>query len=402
MRRAILLLLVISMAGSAAPAHARSYWKKRLDRVVRGHRVGVAVRDHGRMLYQHESRVRRTPASNEKLLLTMALFQTLNPSRGLDTYVYGNAFRIGGIVEGNIYLTGRGDPTITPGGDYARRFRFDATRLGVLARAVKASGITEIRGRVIGNTGYFKRDWYAPGWRYYFPSQQIPLPSALTFNGNTHRGRHIRNPEYRAAKAFTRKLEAIGVNVTRKPGAGSMPAGKAQIAGISSAPLWVLARYMNKWSSNFFAEMLGKRLGAERYGGSGTIAKGARAIEAYAARRGVSVTAHDASGLSYANRISTRGMVNLLGKVEASAPWYRTLRAGLPKGGEGTLENRLHGVPIRAKTGSLSGVSALSGWIYLRKTRSWAEFSIMSRGLSYYGAKGLEDRIVRLVRRHAR
>jgi D-alanyl-D-alanine carboxypeptidase/D-alanyl-D-alanine-endopeptidase (penicillin-binding protein 4) len=116
----------------------------------------------------------------------------------------------------------------------------------------------------------------------------------------------------------------------------------------------------------------------------------------------VSLTAKDSSGLSYRNRVSPRGMTKLLGHVEDNAPWHQTLRQGLPTGGQGTLEDRLHGVPIRAKTGSLSGVSALSGWIYLRQTGSWAEFSILSRGLSYYGAKGIEDRIVRVIQRLAR
>jgi D-alanyl-D-alanine carboxypeptidase len=366
-----------------------------------GHRIGIALRDEGRTLYQHKARLQRAPASNEKLLLSMALFDQLDPSDGLDTYVYGNAFRIGGTVEGNVWLSGRGDPTLTAG-QYGRDLPFNPTKLGILARAVKRSGITSITGRVMGNTGYFKHDWYAPGWRYYFPSQEVPLPSATTFDGNTYGGRHIRNPEYRAARAFTRRLEAIGVDVQGRPGAAWMPDGKALLAEIESAPLYRLVSYMNRWSSNFFAEVLGKRLGAERRGAPGTIAKGARAIEGYAARRGVTLTAKDSSGLSYRNRVSPRGIVKLLGNVEATTDWYEVLRDGLPTGGQGTLEDRLTGIPIRAKTGTLSGVSALSGWIYLRKTGTWAEFSILSRGLSYYGAKGLEDRIIRLITRLGR
>ncbi|MGH2756918.1 MAG: D-alanyl-D-alanine carboxypeptidase, partial [Actinomycetota bacterium] len=146
----------------------------------------------------------------------------------------------------------------------------------------------------------------------------------------------------------------------------------------------------------------GKRLGAEARGAPGTIAKGGNAIERFAARIGVTLTANDSSGLSYRNRVSPRGMTKLLGYVEKTAPWYQTLRHGLATGGQGTLASRLHGVPIRAKTGSLSGVSALSGWIYLRQTKSWAEFSILSRGTAYYSAKYLEDAIVRVITRLAR
>jgi D-alanyl-D-alanine carboxypeptidase/D-alanyl-D-alanine-endopeptidase (penicillin-binding protein 4) len=78
------------------------------------------------------------------------------------------------------------------------------------------------------------------------------------------------------------------------------------------------------------------------------------------------------------------------------------LRNGLPTGGEGTLEDRLHGVPVRAKTGTLSGVSTLSGWVRLKRAGSWGEFSIMSRGMSKTRAANMEDRIVRLLRKRAR
>jgi D-alanyl-D-alanine carboxypeptidase len=66
----------------------------------------------------------------------------------------------------------------------------------------------------------------------------------------------------------------------------------------------------------------------------------------------VNLVAHDASGLSYRNRISTRGMVRLLGAAE-KAHWGRTLRASLAAPGQGTLENRLAGVGVRARTGTL-------------------------------------------------
>jgi D-alanyl-D-alanine carboxypeptidase len=74
----------------------------------------------------------------------------------------------------------------------------------------------------------------------------------------------------------------------------------------------------------------------------------------------------------------------------------------LPAAGRGTLERRLRGVPLHAKTGTLDSVSALSGWVRLGRTRSWAEFSIMSRGMHDSTAKSLEDRIVRLLNDRAR
>ena len=77
---------------------------------------------------------------------------------------------------------------------------------------------------------------------------------------------------------------------------------------------------MNRRSRNFYAEVLGKWLGRLVWGGAGSIAKGARAIQRFAAARGVSIVAHDASGLSYGNRISPQDLVALLWFAEAR-PW---------------------------------------------------------------------------------
>jgi D-alanyl-D-alanine carboxypeptidase/D-alanyl-D-alanine-endopeptidase (penicillin-binding protein 4) len=154
-------------------------------------------------------------------------------------------------------------------------------------------------------------------------------------------------------------------------------------------------------SSNFRAELLGKWLAVEKQGPPGTIARGATAIAAWAKSLGVGVVAHDSSGLSYTNRVSPKGIVRLLGKAEDQV-WGEELMAALPGPGQGTLQGRLSGVPVKAKTGTLTQISALSGWVYLKETGTWGEFSIISRGMSTSVAKALEDKIVRIVWKNAR
>jgi serine-type D-Ala-D-Ala carboxypeptidase/endopeptidase (penicillin-binding protein 4) len=154
-------------------------------------------------------------------------------------------------------------------------------------------------------------------------------------------------------------------------------------------------------SHNFFAEMLGKSLGAMRSGPLGTIAKGAEAIEWWAGRHEVAVDANDSSGLSFANRVSTKGMATLLGVAE-ERPWGLVFKRGLAAGGQGTMQHRLRrGVRIRVKTGTLDGVSTLSGYVFLERPQTWAEFSIMSHGLSKTKAIEIEDKLVRLVAERA-
>lgn len=399
MRRAVSLVVIAGVLLVSAPANARPYWKRQIDRIAANKNIGIALHDEGRVLYRHDDRHQRVPASNEKLLMSMALFDVLPPETTIETRAFATATPVAGVLSGDLWLTGRGDPSLTGGGRYAT-LPFRATRLSALARAIDEH-IDVVEGRILGNSGYFDNDWFAPGWKSDFPEREIPLPSALSFEGNVDAGKHIKNPQWRAARALKHKLEKLGVAVTGNAGSGRMPRSVSLLASIESQPLSVLVRFMNQWSSNFFAEVLGKRLGVEHAGGLGTIAKGASAIEAFAQRLGVSVSAYDASGLSYANRVAPVGIVKLLTHVEEETTYYEQLRDGLAAGGQGTLEDRLHDVTMRAKTGSLDGVSALSGWVLLERASSWAEFSILSTGMSYYEAKGVEDRIVRLMEERA-
>src|SRR5207244_2829757 len=130
------------------------------------------------------------------------------------------------------------------------------------------------------------------------------------------------------------------------------------------------------------------------FGPPGSIAKGARAIGGWARRHGVAVVAHDGSGLSYTNRISTTAMTRLLAAAD-SEPWAAALQSTLPTPGRSTLAGRLVGLRVRAKTGTLlDRVSALSGWVWLERSRRWAQFSVLSRGLPKPRAVALEDRLL--------
>lgn len=402
MRRAgaSLLVSVVLLGLLTGPAYGRARWKTQIDRLAAGKAIGIAVREEGRYLYKHHSKRKRVPASNQKLLLSMALFDRLEPSRSIETTAATTALP-GPVIDDDLWLLGRGDPTLSGGGRLARELPFEATRIGTLAREIKAAGVTRITGRVIGSTGYFARDWWAPGWSADFPARWIPLPTALSFEGNVIQGDHISDPEMRAARSLTKKLEKLGVSVLGRPTAAEAPGRLTPVASVSSQPLLTMVRYMNRRSSNFFAEVFGKRLGVEHSGFPGTIAKGAAATMDWARSHGVGLTVRDSSGLSYDNRVSPNGLVKLLGVAEDEV-WGPALRKSLPGPDEGTLEDRLKGVRVRAKTGSLTNISTLSGYVWLRQRKTWAEFSILSRGMSKAFASAVEDDIVRILTREAR
>ena len=386
-------LLALGSSSGAADGTSRLRadrvrWTIQAERLIGRLPVSASVAERGRLVYAHLGNVLRTPASDEKLLLSMTLLDRFGVDYRIPTTVEG-PLQANGLVRGSLWLVGSGDPELN-----------DAA-LERLARKVRATGIRAVRGSVIGVTNTFTRERWAPGWRP-IALQFIALPTALVFDGNSAPAGFVFDPERRAAAALTADLRALGVRVARRARAGPEPVtAQSVLARIRSAPLIDVLRRQNLDSLNLDAEVLTKMLGAAVFGPPGSIAKGARAIQSWANRHGVELVAHDGSGLSYTNSVSTDAVVRLLTAANAR-PWGPALRSTLPTGGEGTLVARLIGLRVRAKTGTLlERVSALSGWVWLRTARRWAEFSILSRGLPKARAVVLEDELVSIIAKHA-
>jgi D-alanyl-D-alanine carboxypeptidase/D-alanyl-D-alanine-endopeptidase (penicillin-binding protein 4) len=384
---AVLTVLVCTagpVAAAAPMAERATGWRVRLDRIIGDRPFSVVVGD-GNAWYRHLPRTRRAPASNEKLLLSMALLDRYGTERRIRTDVAtGAGIGPGGILKGNLVLRGHGDPQV------------GHAELADLADALVARGIRRVNGDVVGSTGPFRRDWFAPGWRDYFPAVYVAIPTALTFEGNeTARGVHVTDPELRAARALRAKLKARGIEVRGRARAGRAEPGLRTLEEIRSPRLLSLIRAMDVPSSNFHAEVLAKWFAFDD-GGPGSIAAGADRLCGWIAVRVHAFTCHDGSGLSYANRSTAQGIVRLLGEA-GDAPWGDDLRMALPTGGQGTLRDRLRDVRVRAKTGTLIDVSALSGWLWVDAAGAWVPFSILSSRYDDTAAKKVEDRIVRFL-----
>jgi D-alanyl-D-alanine carboxypeptidase/D-alanyl-D-alanine-endopeptidase (penicillin-binding protein 4) len=388
-RSSLIVVLVFAsvVAGASDAGAARPRWVRHIDRIVAGHPMSVAVGDGGHVWYRHRATVARAPASNEKLLLSMALFDQLGVGHTFSVRAAAAGVDADGAIAGNLYLRGSGDPEVAD------------PRLDTVAKHLWQAGVRTIGGHVVGVTGPFRRDWFAPGWKNYFPREYIALPTALTFRGNTSGGRHISDPERRAATYLTRTLRDRGVKIGAGGTAGTGGAGLPTIASAASKPLRTIVLHMDHRSINFSAEVLGKAL-AYTAGADGTIANGAKRICAFEAAHGVAATCHDSSGLSYRNRQTAIGIVRLLWFADRQ-PWAGALRMALPHANEGTLRHRLGGVRIRAKTGTLINVSALSGWVWSDRADGWVAFSILSSGMNAYTAKGLEDKVVGVLANRA-
>jgi D-alanyl-D-alanine carboxypeptidase/D-alanyl-D-alanine-endopeptidase (penicillin-binding protein 4) len=163
-----------------------------------------------------------------------------------------------------------------------------------------------------------------------------------------------------------------------------------------------LIRLTNKPSDNFFAETLLKDLALEARG-RGTTKGGARVATAFARRLGVRPRLVDGSGLSRGNRASPVGIVKLLAAMRARDEFDPFL-ASLPVAGrDGTLFDRMRRGAARSrcvgKTGTLSNVSALSGYCEAVSGNDYA-YSILMNGVYPTGARRLQDQMLQAIAKY--
>src|SRR3954465_6747244 len=112
-RRACLVLAaVLGLSLIAGPARAEPQWVRHIGRIVGAHPMSVVVGDRGSVWYRHRANVARPPASNEKLLLSMALLDRFGGTHTFALRALGSAVDAGGTLDGNLYLRGQGDPEV--------------------------------------------------------------------------------------------------------------------------------------------------------------------------------------------------------------------------------------------------------------------------------------------------
>jgi D-alanyl-D-alanine carboxypeptidase/D-alanyl-D-alanine-endopeptidase (penicillin-binding protein 4) len=168
-----------------------------------------------------------------------------------------------------------------------------------------------------------------------------------------------------------------------------------------SPPLAEVLRHMDVVSDNFTAELVLKQLGAV-VAREGTTAAGAQVVRSVLAAHEVSlvgVRIADGSGLSDLDRITPKALVTILQRGWADREIRSVLFGVLPVSGrDGTLEDRMTRPPargnVRAKTGTLNGVSALSG--YVRERYAFA-ILVNAAGLSSYAAHAAQDRFASVL-----
>ena len=151
---------------------------------LRRMRVGVAVRDlvTGETLFEHNADDLYATASNNKVITTAAALELLGPSFQFRTMVSAvGRLRPDGVLEGNLVVVGRGDPSIS-----GRFHEGDPTAiLDAWVRAVADAGVRTIRGDLVADDTYFDRQHQHPDWPHGQELNWYCAPiSALSYNDN--------------------------------------------------------------------------------------------------------------------------------------------------------------------------------------------------------------------------
>ncbi len=245
---------------------------------------------------------------------------------------------------------------------------------------------------------------FGPQWKPSFYGTESPPLSGLTVNRNTAPNGHmLPYPALSAARLMRKALIQHGITVGGIAATGKAPFGSPELAAVSSRPLWRILRAMDRFSDNFMAEMVIKAVGALG-DGSGSTASGLKVARAVLQQTIGSDASElhlvDGSGLSSANRATASALAELLARTANDPTIGPALRQALAQAGvNGTLEHRPAGAGrVLAKTGTLDGVSSLSGYATTQRGTRYA-FSILMNGntLSDWQAHEAQDAIAGLL-----
>jgi D-alanyl-D-alanine carboxypeptidase/D-alanyl-D-alanine-endopeptidase (penicillin-binding protein 4) len=341
-------------------------------------RTCLLVDAGGRPVFAHNPDVPVTPASTEKLATATAALTTLDPATRLRTTV-GATKLDGKTVAGDLWVVGGGDPVIETA-DYAGQY-FDQPHIHTSMEALAdriAAKVRVIEGSVRGDDSRYDRQRYVEAWPSRYVADAVGPLSALSVNDGLTV--YPRSPDEQPgfteqvtddptrwfATVLTNLLRARGVDVKGEPGAGTAPGKLEEVATADSPPVRDLVTEMLRESDNNTAELLVKEMGVKTTG-KGTTAAGTGAVRAALDRLRLpagGVTILDGSGLGLGDKL-TCGLVLELLRQPTTGPAIET---ALPVAGRtGTLRKRFTQPPVegrmRAKTGTLNQVTALSGFV---------------------------------------
>jgi serine-type D-Ala-D-Ala carboxypeptidase/endopeptidase (penicillin-binding protein 4) len=430
--------------------------------------TGISIRsaETGEMIYERGSQTRLRPASNLKLLTAAAALETLGEDHTFQTELYIKGVQVGHVLQGNVYLKGKGDPTLL-------EKDFDE-----LAASLKQRQVKFVHGDLIGDDSWYddvrysqdlvwgdEQEYYgaavsaltaspnedydtgtiivelAPGEKagkratvklepetdYVKVINKTKTVSADANNkieiershgtqvitvtgtipedaGVTKEWVSVEDPTEYALSLFEKSMKKYGIKVLGKRKKGKTPVGAHMIATHQSMKLSQLLIPFMKLSNNSHAEVLVKEMGKEA-DGEGSWKDGLKVARNQLKSMGLdmqTIMMRDGSGISQVNMIPANEITKLLYAIQEKM-WFPAYLNALPIAGNenrmvgGTLRKRMKGTlaagNVRAKTGTISGTSSLSGYVTTKRGEKIIFSIILNNFVEEKGITAIQDKI---------
>ncbi|WP_438825733.1 D-alanyl-D-alanine carboxypeptidase/D-alanyl-D-alanine endopeptidase [Peribacillus frigoritolerans] len=430
--------------------------------------TGISIRsaETGEMIYERESQTRLRPASNLKLLTAAAALETLGEDHTFQTELYIKGVQVGHVLQGNVYLKGKGDPTLL-------EKDFDE-----LAASLKQRQVKFVHGDLIGDDSWYddvrysqdlvwgdEQEYYgaavsaltaspnedydtgtiivelAPGEKAgkratvklependhvkvinktktvsadannkieierSHGTQVITVTGTIPEDAEvTKEWVSVEDPTEYALSLFEKSMKEHGIKVLGKRKKGKTPVGAQMIATHQSMQLSQLLIPFMKLSNNSHAEVLVKEMGKEA-DGEGSWKDGLKVARNQLKSMGLdmqTIMMRDGSGISQVNMIPANEITKLLYAIQEKT-WFPAYLNALPIAGNenrmvgGTLRKRMKGTlaagNVRAKTGTISGTSSLSGYVTTKRGEKIIFSIILNNFVEEKGITAIQDKI---------
>ncbi|MCL6098971.1 MAG: D-alanyl-D-alanine carboxypeptidase/D-alanyl-D-alanine-endopeptidase [Bacteroidetes bacterium] len=424
--------------------------------------ISVYDLTENKSVYTHNEKLLLRPASNQKILTTSATYLFLGSDYNFETKIVHTGTIADSVLCGDLYFIGGLDPAFTTHnldslvreikkfgikeingnvyGDvsamdslfwgegwmwdddpysfaaYMTPLNINKNSVAVVVSPSQPGGIANVEtlsntnsvviknSAVTTDTGKTKlkvtRDWLNRKNTIFVSGtiSRLSEPDTIALN--------VFNPTFYFLQLAEESFKRNGVELDGKVDTLTLR-DSAEVIASSKHSIESVINYTNKNSYNLGAEMLLRALALKYYGKPASAKNGIKLLDSLITLSGLDPKKYslvDGSGLSFYNLVSTQLIMNVLKYLYLNQPEiYKKIYDSFPVSGtDGSLKNRMKNFPIRgqvhAKTGTISGVSCLSGYIQTRKNHTLA-FSVMIQ--NYTGnssaARKFQDKICEII-----
>lgn len=383
MNRTKLFLLILWVSVSMA---AQDSLRIRLDSLLRDQmfetsQVGLMVYDltGDSALYTYNHRQLMRPASCMKLVTAITALDQLGSDYEYQTRIYYTGDIVGTTLVGNVYCVGGFDPMLT------------VEDVAVLASCVRRIGIDSIHGMLVADRSMKEMQDYGEGWCW---DDDNPMLTPLSIGRKDN-----------FLQVFAEEVARSGINLERARLTSSAMPANARLVGTLRRPIAEVLERMMKVSDNFYAESMLYQTAASAKKGLARASDARNISKQLFARLGLGHYPYkvaDGSGLSLYNYVSAELLCALLRHAWRTPSIRQPLLQSLPIAGvDGTLEKRMRGTAaqgnVRAKTGTLTGISSLAGYCTMKDGRQLC-FAIINQGVMRNATgKAFQDRVCKVL-----